>query len=45
MFIRNLKLNDMITQIIWLASLPLMMFVTYKAVFFVYKYIDKKHNL
>ena len=34
----------MITQIIWLASLPLMMFITYQVVSFVYKYIEKKHN-
>jgi hypothetical protein len=35
----------MITQIIWLATLPLMMFITYHAVSCVYKYIDKKNNL
>jgi hypothetical protein len=34
----------MITQIIWLASLPILMFITYQAVYFVYKYFEKKHN-
>lgn len=35
----------MITQIIWLISLPVMIFITYQAVYFVYKFIEKKHNL
>lgn len=35
----------MITQIIWLAMLPVMMFITYQAVAFIYKHIEKKHKL
>ena len=35
----------MITQILWLASLPLMMFITFQAVYFIYKYLEKKQIL
>jgi len=35
----------MITQIIWLATLPLMIFIAFQVVALVYKYIEKKHNL
>ncbi len=35
----------MITQIIWLASLPIMLFITYKIVAMTYKYIDRKQKL
>ncbi len=35
----------MIKQILWLMLLPLMVFITYQAVYYVYKYIDRKYNL
>ena len=35
----------MITQIVWLACLPALMFVTYKLIALTYKQLDKKNLL
>jgi hypothetical protein len=35
----------MITQIIWLACLPALIFISYQLIVFVYNRLEKKHNM